>query len=105
MQTHSINQGDTRTPLGAILKQDGNSIDLTGLSVEFRMFSEESVAVMDWTAATVDDAPNGKVSYDFQSTDVDTAGTFYAWFRIVDGAEYDTLPVGRELRIEINSVS
>lgn len=109
-QTHKINRGDTRTPIGAILKQGEPGaetvVDLTGLTVQFRLFDNDGNAVMDWqSASVVSPATAGKVSYDFQSSDVDTAGTYWGYFRIVDSGEYDTFPIGRELRVIINSVS
>lgn len=91
IQIHKIILGDTRTPLGATLKQDGTAIDLTGLTVQFKLTTKsDGSTVRDWAAATLVDDEAGQVSYDFASADVDTAGDYYGWFRIVESAEYDT---------------
>ena len=48
----------------------------------------------------------GMVQYDFQTADVATAGTFWLWFNVYNGSEYDTFPVVRQgnnrgLRVEV----
>lgn len=46
----------------------------------------------------------GGVQYDFQTADVDTAGTFSLYFRVYSGSEFDTFPCdGRKLEVEITA--
>lgn len=106
---HTITVGDTLTPLGAQLLQKNASgiweaIDLTSKTVKFRMVDDEGTVIVDDTESnvTVEDAENGKVSYDFQDADVATAGIYYGWFRVFSGSERDTYPVdGRTLEIVV----
>ena len=113
VQVHHITVGDTLTPLGAQLKQKSTSgtyqaVDLTGLIVKFSMVAEDGTSVVDetTTGVTIEDADDGKVSYDFQAADVTTAGTYYGWFHVYSGSERDTYPVdGRKFRIEISEVA
>lgn len=99
-EIHRIRVGDTRTPLGATLKQDDTAVDLTGLTVQFKMTqNSDGSTVRDWASATVVTAASGLVSYDFPSADVDTAGDYRGWFRIVESAEYDTFgPIEIQIR-------
>lgn len=110
MDTHYINKGDTLTPLGAQLKQKGSSgtydaVDLTSRDVKFKMVAEDGTVKVAETASNVSktDASSGKVQYDFQAADVDTAGVYYAWFMVYAGTEKDTYPAdGRSLKIVIS---
>jgi hypothetical protein len=113
LQIHYVTVGDTLTPMGAQLKQRGAdgtyaAVDLTGLTVKFSLVAEDGTLVVDetTTGVTVEDAEEGKVSYDFQAADVDTAGTYYGWFHVYDSTERDTYPVdGRKFRIEISEAA
>ncbi len=110
MDTHKIGVGDTLTPIGVQLKQKNNSgvlavVDLTGMTVKFKMVSSAGVVIVAETAnnVSVTAAITGKVQYDFQAADVDTVGVYYLWFTAYTGAERDTFPVGgRELRLVIS---
>jgi len=110
-QEHRITQGDTLTPLAATLQQknaSGNyeAVDVTSKDVKFCMVKSDDttkVALTDSNVSKVD-AANGKVQYDFQAADVDTAGTFYAWFVVQSGGESDTFPVkGRVFSVVISA--
>lgn len=76
------------------LVQSGTAVDLTGLTVQFRMEAADGTQVQDWTATgvTVVSAANGQVQYDFAAANVATAGVYYGWFRVGDGSEWDTFP-------------
>ena len=110
MQKHDISVGDTLTPLGCQLRQLDDvgvytNVNLTGLTVKFQMVAEDGTVVVIETATgvTVNNATLGKVQYDFQAADVDTAGVYYGWFTVYDGTEKDTYPAkGRQLRITIS---
>ena len=99
--------GDTLTPLGAHLWRkdtngDAEDIDVTSLTVKFKMVSEAGgvkVAETDSNVSNVT-ASEGKVQYDFQPTDVDTAGVYFAWFTAYSGTEKLTCPKdGRTYKI------
>lgn len=110
-QNHKIGIGDTLTPLGCQLKQLSASgvltpVVLSGLTVKFTLVNSAGTVVVNegTTGVTVTEALTGKVQYDFQTTDVATAGTYYGWFTVYSGAEKDTYPVGgRKLVIEISA--
>ena len=111
VERHGISVGDTLTPLGVQLKQESSTgvlsvVNLAGLTVKFQMVSAAGTTKVaeTVTGVSVTDSANGKVQYDFQTADVDTAGTFYAWFTVYSGTEHDTYPVGgRKLVIEISA--
>ncbi len=92
-QTRQI--GDIRTAIAATLKRPDDSVeDLTGLTVTFQMTDSEGADKVAETAdnVTVTDATAGEVQYDPQTADVDTEGTFFAYFRAADGTGKDTFP-------------
>lgn len=109
VQEYTIHAGDTRTVLTADLKQEDESgveqaVDLTGLTVEFKMVDCDGAAVVSQTTTgvTVTNASGGKVSYDFSSSGVATPGTYYAYFVVTDSGETDHFPVNqRDLIIHI----
>lgn len=107
MQTHERITHDTLTPIAAALKQVGSdgaiaAVDLSGKTVKFTMRSAAGAVVVDEGDATVTDAANGLVQYDFAAGDVDIAGTYYAWFHVYVGDERDTYPAaGRSFRVII----
>lgn len=103
--THNMIVGDTLTPIGAQLVRGSTPADLTGVTVEFRMTDGAGTDKVEWTAAEIVEAESGTVKYDFQDEDVDEAGTYFGYWRIVDGAEYDTFPSDtNRLRIVIRDV-
>jgi hypothetical protein len=96
---HRLTQGDTKTPLQAIVEQKNTSgvyeaVNLTGLTVKFCMATAAGVSKVALATATLVDAANGVVQYDFAADDVNTAGTFYGWFVVFNAAgdEVDTFP-------------
>lgn len=104
VQEHEITAGDTRTPLGVVLTQDGDAIDLTGMTVKFKMVREDGKVIVAETDAnvTVIDAQAGKVQYAFQDEDVLSHGVFFAWFTVYSSGKRDAIPPGRRFRIKIN---
>jgi hypothetical protein len=106
---HIVTLGDTLTPLGVqLVRMDENGVytpvDLTGLTVKFKMtdYYGADVVVETVTGVSVIDALTGKVQYDFQPADVDTAGDYFAWFMVYNGSERDTFPVdGRTLCVRV----
>ncbi len=110
MNTHTIQYGDSRTPLGAVLKQKNESgvlaaVDLTGVTVKVLIVDADGRVVVaeTTTGVTVVDADAGKVSYEFRSgDDALPAGTYYLYFRVYVGTERDTFPVvPKELKVVV----
>lgn len=108
--THKRHVGDTRTALSLSLVQPNSAgtdtaVDLSGLTVTFRMVDSSGVTKVAETSerVTVVDASGGKVDIDFAAADVDTAGVFFGYVEVTESGEFDTFPVIRnELRIEID---
>ena len=83
-QVHTRHIDDTKTVLPATLKQPNASgtdtvVDLTGLTVEFKMVDQFGVDVIAQTetGVTVTTAALGEVQYDFSSAGVDEAGRYF----------------------------
>lgn len=75
--------GDRRIAIAATLKRfDGTVVDLSSLTLKFTMVdSEGGVKVVETaTGVTVTSATDGEVQYDPLAADVDTKGTFFAYF-------------------------
>ncbi len=105
-QTQVRQVGDTRIALAVTLKRpDATVVDLTGLTMKFHMCTPLGVDKVAETSSNVavTSAAAGQVKYTFQAGDVDTAGTFHAYFIAETGAgAQDTFPVGEgELVVEI----
>lgn len=78
-----IKKGDTSPAIEAtVTDDDGDPLDLTGATVYFRM---QEIAthqtVFDKTASIVD-ATEGIVEYNWDAADTDTTGMFYGEFQI-----------------------
>lgn len=95
-QTNYRTVGDREVPLAVGLTRDGAVVSLTGKTVKFGMKSEDGTTKVAETAAnvTVTNATQGHVQYDWQASDVDTAGVFYAFFVVIDDvtSRRDTYP-------------
>lgn len=78
-----LKQGDTSPSLAiTLMDAAGNPVDLTGASVRFHMKPIDSPTVKIDATATVTDAANGKVRYDWQTGDSDTLGFFQGEFEV-----------------------
>lgn len=111
-QIHYRRVGDTRTPISVQLVQKNEiglhiPTNLTDLTVSFKMVNSKdgtTKVAANSDGITIDDALTGKVSYDFVSDDVDTAGIFWASFIVTQETETDTYPVdSKDLLVYINS--
>ncbi len=108
-QTHKRHIDDTRTVLPVTLSQPNaagtnTAVNLTGLTVKFKMVDKYGVDVVaaTTTGVTVTTAASGECQYDFSSAGVDTAGKYYAYFTVTDTGETDHFPAeGRDLVIQI----
>jgi len=100
-QTHTRHITDKRTVLPATLSQPNASgvdtaVNLTGLTVEFKMVNAAGTDVIAQTATgvTVTTAASGEVQYDFATAGVATAGRYYAYFVVTDTGDTDHFPAG-----------
>jgi hypothetical protein len=75
--TFFIKQGDRIPVIQEYLRNaDGTAIILTGSTVEFHMRDGTGAIIIN-VAASIIDAINGLVEYDWAAPDTATAGTFY----------------------------
>jgi len=88
--------GNTRIAIAATLKRPDNTVvDLTDLTVEFFMVNSDSGTVkvtQTSTGVTITDATNGEVQYSPVDADVDTVGTYHAYFVVIEATKEDTFP-------------
>jgi hypothetical protein len=112
MNTHTIRQGDSLTPLGMKLKRKNTSgvlasVDLTGKTVKVLIRDPAGNVVLDETetGVTVTSAANGEVSYDFPAgLDALDAGTYFLEALVYSGTERDTYPVEpKEMKIAVKA--
>ena len=109
MQRQTRQVGDTLTAIAATLtRPDGTVVDVSALTTKFAMYEKDGTIVVTETTdnVTETDAAAGEVQYDPQAADVDTPGTYYAYFIAESGGgAQDTFPVVTgELEIEIVGV-
>lgn len=108
-QIHKRHITDTRTVLPVTISQPNSAgtdtaVDLTGLTVKFKMVDKNGVDVVSETTTgiTVTTAASGECQYDFSTAAVATAGKYYGYFTVTDTGETDHFPaVGRDLVIQI----
>ena len=99
--------GDTEVVLAVTLERpDGTVVNLSGLTVKFTLVDSvgaDKVAETD-VGVTVTNAAAGEVQYAFKAADVNMAGTYAAYFIVIDGAgNRDTFPVRRrDLQVSIH---
>ena len=103
-------KGDRAVTISAQLRRKVGTtiedVDRTGETVEFSMVDSEGVDKVAQTPATIDDADaagGAQVSYAFLAADVDTVGTFYAYFhRVNTSGNLETFPgAPRTLVVEV----
>lgn len=105
MADFTIKRGDTATPLTAILADNNGPIDLTGITVRFKMRGATlTTTKIDKPAIPDPDqiANKGKVRYEWEDEDVDTHGNFVGEFKLFTGGKPLTIPNGNTyIQIEI----
>jgi hypothetical protein len=91
---HWWKQGDTAPAIAEQLFDGlGTAVDLAGASVKFMMWGAGGTAVKVNAAATITDAPTGKVSYTPIATDTDTPGDYLVeWQVTFGGGAVETFP-------------
>ena len=79
---------------------EGVIVDLTGMTVAFRMTLEDSDSPkVDDAAATIDAAKAGQVSYSWVAADVNAAGTYdYQWI-VTSDSKTEHFPVGAKAKV------
>lgn len=80
--TIQIYQDNTSPSIEDVVTIDGVPFDLTGSTVDFRMRDVRFTTLKVDTAATIVDAPNGEVRYDWVLADTDTGGNYRGWWHI-----------------------
>src|SRR5437667_105129 len=72
-----------------LVNGDGSIPDLTGASVVFHLVNISTGQAKVTAAASLLDAPRGKVRYAWQLADVDTVGLYEAWWVVtfLDGSD------------------
>lgn len=90
-------ENDTDSPIEDTLEDgSGNAVDISGFnSLDIHIEKPDGTLVTDDTTGnvTADDAANGDVSYDFQSTDLDQSGRYeYEWEVTFSDGGIETFP-------------
>ena len=95
-------QKDTRNALKAILKEDGEAVDLTGCNVKFVMKWGNETAID--RSATINDASVGEVWVVFTEDELDNPGRWKGEFIVTfAGGKKETYPNQDSLEIKILS--
>ena len=89
-----IKTNDTSPKLAlTILNASGGVVDLSGASAKFHMKAFGASSLKVDSVATITDADDGEVQYDWLPSDTDTAGTYYGEIEITYGdASVETFP-------------
>lgn len=80
-------KGDRNPALQDTITVGGSAYDLTSSTVKLQMRAIGAQTLTVDTAATIVTAASGIVRYDWAADDVDTAGTFLAWWEITTGGK------------------
>lgn len=100
MTTKRFVKGDTLVSLYATLTDyAGNAINLTDHTVAFTMEDHNGVNKVSGSNASIVDANNGTVRYDWNANDVDTEGLFFGYFVRTNANRTAHHPVKREFQI------
>lgn len=92
-----LKTGDTEPDLVVQLRKDNNNPkDLTGATVELAIVeaNESTLVVDDDTSGniTISNATNGEISYSWQATDTEKAGTYEGEIQVTDGTDVSSYP-------------
>lgn len=101
--TFYIKQNDTSPAMLATLQDaSGTAVNLTAATVRFHMRAIGATQTKVNAAATITDAPNGIVRYNWSASDTNTVGQFQAEFQVTyaDG-KIETFPNDSYLPVEI----
>lgn len=102
MQVFTI--GDRlRSPQAQLLNPDSTPVDLTDNTIAFRLVRQKDgfVKVNDSAATIVGTPALGIVQYNWQSSDIDEAGNYFAWFIRTYNFTTEHFPAGHGYVIKI----
>lgn len=88
--------GDTLSAIAVTCKRpNGDAVSLSGKTVKFKMVDAEDGTVKvaaTSTGVSITGAAAGQVQYSPVAVDVNTPGTYYGYFLVYSGADYETFP-------------
>lgn len=99
-----IKKDDLRPNIEATLEdENNNAVDLSNASsVDFHMKKFDSSSTKVDSSATITDAANGKVEYEWSSGDTDTAGDYIAEFEVMwSDSDPETYPNFENLHVRV----
>ena len=108
MTTKTMKRNDTLPALVVrVVDSNGDAVNLTDCAATFAMKKKGAAEVLFKSEATIVDPPtDGRIQYDWVTTDTETAGTYYGEFEILFGTDgvdgKMTLPSDSSLVIQIN---
>jgi len=86
-------KGARQPALGGQILSDGLPVNLTGTTVTFYMHAISSATMkVNGAAATITDAPNGRVQYAWAAADVDTQDYYLGFWRVTTAGQYEDTP-------------
>ena len=78
--------GDTGNPFSIYVAHKNGFMSLIGSTITMKLYNAATNTIKTCTGTwVIDPADNGKASYTFQSGDVDTAGSWQIWIKILLG--------------------
>lgn len=100
----AIKKGDTNPALKARLKDvNGRNVDITGSNVDFHMRPEGENEKKIQAVATITNAQNGEVEYDWEVGDTDDPGRYEAEFQVnYSNGDVETFPNDGYIIIKID---
>lgn len=101
MADFSMKAYDRLPSLMAVLSDKNGPVNLTGATVMFIMRPEGGGAVKVNTAATIVDATQGIVRYDWATGDTTTPGVYEGEFEVISSSKTRTFPTVSYIEIEI----
>jgi len=103
-----MKKGDT-LPIRELELQEKDSsgdrvpIDLTGSSVEFYVYDEDTdQMIIDGSTATVTDASNGLIEYEWKNSDTQEVGVYKGEFKVIYANGELTIPNDGFIPVSIN---
>lgn len=102
MADRHLKVGDLTPPIVATLEDDDGPIDLTGVTVTGKLRRADG-GYSASRAATITDAPNGRVSWAWIAADTETAGDYFFAFVVTAGGLPAHYPNRGELTIRVET--